>query len=286
VTGATSGIGLYTASRLAASGYAVLVTGRDVERGHEAVAWLRRRSGRDDVHFLRADHATVGGNRELAAAVAAAAGRLDVLVNNVGGIFSDRWETSDGYEGTLAMNFVGPFALTDDLLPLLRATGGRCVNVVSSAFTMAKGDPLRDLQSKQQYVGLHAYARAKLLNVLWTIALAQREPLVTTYAVNPGAAWTPSIQRLTPKAVPAWRAVWPIVRAFQRRASAEGASRAPALVATGSELKASSGSYFNEKGKHRAVPAGSGEHADPHRIWTLGEELVGGVPRTPPVNRT
>jgi NAD(P)-dependent dehydrogenase (short-subunit alcohol dehydrogenase family) len=174
VTGATAGIGFFTAARLAANGYSVMVTGRNTRRGEEAVAELRRRSGRNDVEFLRADHATVGGNLELAAAVSARVARLDVLINNVGGIFADRWETTDGYEGTLAMNFVGPFALTRSLLPLLRDTGGRCVNVVSSAFTMAKTDPLRDMQSKDQYVGIQAYARAKLLNLLWTSALANR----------------------------------------------------------------------------------------------------------------
>jgi short chain dehydrogenase len=125
VTGATSGIGWHTAARLAAAGHSVLVTGRDHQRGQAAVAELRRRSGRDEVHFLRADHATVSGNLELAAAVSARVERLDLLVNNVGGIYADRWESADGYEGTLAMDFVGPFALTRCLLPLLRDTGGR-----------------------------------------------------------------------------------------------------------------------------------------------------------------
>jgi NAD(P)-dependent dehydrogenase (short-subunit alcohol dehydrogenase family) len=278
VTGATSGIGLHTAARLAAAGHSVLVTGRDHQRGQAAVAELRRRSGRDEVHFLRADHATVSGNLELAAAVSARVERLELLVNNVGGIYADRWESADGYEGTLAMDFVGPFALTRCLLPLLRDAGGRCVNVVSSAFAMAKGDPLHDLQSQGGYVGIQAYARAKLLNVLWTSALAEREPAVTVYAVNPGMAWTSSTRQLTPKAVPAWRLVWPVVRWFQRRASAEAASRAPFLVATAGELQAPSGSYFDEKGRHRPLPANARNHGDTQAVWSLGETLVAGAP--------
>jgi NAD(P)-dependent dehydrogenase (short-subunit alcohol dehydrogenase family) len=67
---------------------------------------------------------------------------LDVLVNNVGGLYPTRWETADSYEATLAMNFVGPFALTGELLPLLQASApDRCVNEVSAGFKMWKPDP-------------------------------------------------------------------------------------------------------------------------------------------------
>jgi NAD(P)-dependent dehydrogenase (short-subunit alcohol dehydrogenase family) len=225
VTGATSGIGFFTAAGLAGSGCTVFVTGWHTERGQRAAGELRRRSGHDDVHFLAVNHSTVRGNTMLAAELTVTVEHLDLLVNNVGGIYADRWERSDGYEGTLATNFVGPFALTQHLLPLLCAGGGRCVNVVSSAFAMVKDNPFSDLQMQARYVGIRAYGRAKLLNVLWTQALAEREPALTVYAVNPGMAWTPSTQQLTPKAVPAWRWVWPLVRWFQRRASAEKAAQ-------------------------------------------------------------
>jgi NAD(P)-dependent dehydrogenase (short-subunit alcohol dehydrogenase family) len=276
VTGATAGIGFHTAAGLAASGYVVHVTGRDPDRGREAVAELRRRSGRDDIHFVRADHSTVAGNRGLAAAIANRTSHLDVLVNNVGGIYSERWQSADGHEGTLAMNFVGPVALTQRLLPLLRASRGRCVNVVSSAFTMAKGDPLGELQSESGYVGIQAYARAKLLNVLWARALAAREPAITVYVVNPGMAWTPSTQRLTQRAVPAWRPAWPLVRWMQRRASAEAAARAPVLVARGG-LSAPSGSYIDEKGRPRQLPAKARDEAAARRVWAAGEALAAGA---------
>jgi hypothetical protein len=62
------------------------------------------------VTFLKADHATAAGNRRLAEQVRAAFPDLNGLVNNVGGLYPTRWETTDGYEATLAMNFVGPLA--------------------------------------------------------------------------------------------------------------------------------------------------------------------------------
>jgi retinol dehydrogenase-12 len=274
VTGATSGIGFFTAAGLARAGYIVFVTGRDTDRGQRAVADLRQRASHDNVHFLAAEHATVRGNTELARKLPVTVDRLDVLVNNVGGIYADRWETSDGYEGTLATNFVGPFALTERLLPLLRSSGGRCVNVVSSAFTMVKGDPFDDLQLQAGYVGIRAYGRAKLLNVLWTQALAEREPALTVYAVNPGMAWTPSTRQLTPRAVPAWRFVWPLVRWFQRRASAEKAAQVCVRVATAREPRAPSGSYFAEKDTPSPLPTNAQDPLTARRAWGLGESLI------------
>jgi NAD(P)-dependent dehydrogenase (short-subunit alcohol dehydrogenase family) len=273
VTGATAGIGFFTAAGLARRGHLVIVTGRDHQRGQAAEVELRRRSGRGEVRFVRADHATVGDNLKLGATLTRRMRSLDLLVNNVGGIYADRWETADGYEGTLAMNFVGPFALTQQLLPLLRRAGGRCVNVVSSAFTMVKDDPFADLHSESWYVGFKAYARAKLLNVIWVRALAGREPALTVYAANPGMAWTPSTQALTPTAVPAWRLVWPVVRFIQRRASAEKAAQTPIRVASG-DIDAPSGTYVNDKGQPEELPDRFLDAHDLERVWELGTTLI------------
>jgi NAD(P)-dependent dehydrogenase (short-subunit alcohol dehydrogenase family) len=146
VTGGTGGIGYQTARALAQRGARVLITGRQADAGEQAAAAIRRDSGNEQVTFLPADHATVGGNQQLADQVREHVSRLDVLVNNVGGLYQSRWETADGYEATLAMNFVGPFALTGELLPLLQAGApARCVNVVSAGFKMWKTDPFQDL---------------------------------------------------------------------------------------------------------------------------------------------
>jgi NAD(P)-dependent dehydrogenase (short-subunit alcohol dehydrogenase family) len=175
VTGATSGIGFSTARRLATRGATVLVTGRDPRRGTEATNELRRAAGHERVEFLRVDHATVAANLALAEELRSRLGHLDVLVNNVGGLVPSRVTTGDGYELTLALNFVAPFVLTRSLLPLLLTSGSaRLINVISSAFTMAKDDPLDDLQSEQTYAPLGVLARAKLLALVWTAALADQ----------------------------------------------------------------------------------------------------------------
>jgi NAD(P)-dependent dehydrogenase (short-subunit alcohol dehydrogenase family) len=156
--------------------------------------------------------------------------RLDILVNNVGRVFPARQETADGYEATLALCFVSPAALTEALLSLLtQSRGARVVNMNSSAYKMWHHDPGDDIQSQRSYVGIQAHAHAKLLNLIWTFALAERlkEHTLAVNATNPGAAWTPGTAQLTPEAIPAWKYIWPIVRFFQRRGSPAKATHTP-----------------------------------------------------------
>jgi NAD(P)-dependent dehydrogenase (short-subunit alcohol dehydrogenase family) len=94
ISGGTGGIGYQTARVLARQGAGVLITGLETGPGEDAAAAIRRESGQDLVTFLQADHATVAGNRQLADQVHAAVTGLDVLVNNVGGLYQTRWETA------------------------------------------------------------------------------------------------------------------------------------------------------------------------------------------------
>lgn len=276
VTGGTGGIGFHIAAGLARTGIHVLVTGRNPATGHEAVEQLRQKAGHNGVELLLADASLVRENVRLAELVRGRFGQLDVLVNNVGGGgFAQRLETAEGTEATLALNFVGPFALTTHLLPLLAsASSARIVNIVSSAFGMWKRDPFDDLNAQQRYVGIEAYAHAKLLNVLASLALSRHlaSSTIAVNLVNPGMAWTAGVAALTPEAVPQWRFVWPIVRWFQRRASAEDAARGPVYVATAGE-EIDSGLYF-EGMKERALPAHVMDTTAQDRAWRLAQSLM------------
>jgi NAD(P)-dependent dehydrogenase (short-subunit alcohol dehydrogenase family) len=281
VTGATSGIGFYTARGLAARGARVLVTGRDPGRGLRALDDLRR-TGHQEVEFLDADHSTVGGNQRLARRVAERLHRLDVLVNNVGGLFADRRETADGYEATLAVNAVGPFALTQALLPLLGAAGrSRVVNVVSSAHALWRGDPFDDVpRGAPRHVGLEAHARAKLLALLWTLAFARRPEGrgIAVNATNPGMAWTPGTRALTREAVPRWRYVWPLVRLVQRTASPERAARSPIHLASSPDTAGLSGEYFESGGRPAKPSPAARDPRNQDRAWRLLSDLVEHAP--------
>ena len=136
------------------------------------------------MEFIQADHSTVGAKSQLGQTVTERLGklgltpRLDVLVNNVGGMFATRTITADGYEATLTVDFLAP-VVTHSLLPLLQASGSpRCVNVTSSLAWQARQVPtdlLSDIQSTRDYVGIRAYARAKLLTAAWTLALGRHQ---------------------------------------------------------------------------------------------------------------
>jgi NAD(P)-dependent dehydrogenase (short-subunit alcohol dehydrogenase family) len=282
VTGATAGIGFYTARALVTLGARVVVTGRDTARGQAAAQLLAGGDGHDRVRFIVTDHATVAGNRALAQQLAGELDRLDVLVNNVGTSPSgQRRLTADGYEATLAVNFVGPATLTTGLLPQLQHSApARVITVVSSAHAMWKRDPFADLHAQQRYVGIEAYAHAKLLSLLWTLALARRldGTGVMVNATNPGMAWTPGTQAITREAVPAWRWVWPLVRLVQRRASPEAAARSPVFLAAAEEAASVNGQYFESKAQPKRPSPLALDIGNQERAWELAATLIANAP--------
>jgi NAD(P)-dependent dehydrogenase (short-subunit alcohol dehydrogenase family) len=275
VTGATEGIGFYAARLLASRGATVLISGRDRQRGSDAVAAIRQAARHDRVEFVSVDHSTVEANEKLAATLMARFDHLDVLVNNVGGIFAKRLVTADGFEMSLALNFLAPFVLTEALLPLLTRGPGvaRCVNVVSSSFKMTKRDPFDDIQAERYYVGIFVHGRAKLFTLLWSMGLSHRVPVsrLAVTAVNPGMAWTSMTQSLSPEVVPAWRHIFPIVRFFQRRADpARAARHCERLVLA--EPAAIEGRYFDGD-KPKKLPRKFADPSLPDRVQAIGTEL-------------
>ncbi|HET9908219.1 MAG TPA: SDR family NAD(P)-dependent oxidoreductase [Anaerolineales bacterium] len=286
VTGGTSGIGFHTALGLARMGAVVYITGRNISRGQEAQRQLRAATGHANIHFIRADESTVGGNQELAHRISMETHQLHILINNVGGMYNDRWETGDGYEATLAINFVGPFALTDSLLPLLqRSTPARIVNVTSAAYALWQGDPFSDIQSCEDYSGFYAYSHAKYLNLLWTFALAHRledqleDSWITANAVHPGTAWTNITKRSEPRSFPEnLRPLWPVVRLMQRTGSPEKAAHTSIYLASGPELANITGQYF-ESSIHPKYPGSALlDQVNQDKAWELAMALVRDAP--------
>ena len=138
ITGATDGLGRGLASELAAAGAALLVHGRDDARGRETIEDLRARTGNENLHWLRADLASLDEVRALADRVGTEVERLDALVNNAG-IGTNhpgdggRMVSRDGYELRFAVNYLAGYLLTRTLLPLLaRSAPARIVNVSSA----------------------------------------------------------------------------------------------------------------------------------------------------------
>ena len=188
VTGATAGIGLVTARRLAARGAEVFLVGRGAERLEAACAAIRAQVSQARLEVLRGDLSLMADTRRVAAELLALRPRLDVLVNNAGAIFFEREETTEGLERTFALNHMSYFLMANLLRPALEAApGGRVVNVASGAHAQGRVD-FDDLQSKRGYLHMRAYGTSKLMNILFTRALSRRlaGTRVTANALHPG----------------------------------------------------------------------------------------------------
>ena len=177
ITGATAGLGRALAARVAAAGGTLLLHGRDQDRLDEAADALAGSPGGRPV-TLRADLSSLAEVRRLAADVRAATDRLDVLVSNagIGGGPEGRGRelSADGYELRFAVNHLAGFLLTQELLPLLRASApARLVHVASVG-----QHPLdfTDLMLERGYTGVRAYTQSKLAQVMAGFELAGRVP--------------------------------------------------------------------------------------------------------------
>jgi NAD(P)-dependent dehydrogenase (short-subunit alcohol dehydrogenase family) len=195
ITGATSGIGEATAQALAAKTATVVIVGRNLERTDSTVINIRRNSQNPNVDFLLADLSSIEEVRKLSNEFISRYGRLDVLINNAGGVFFKRQTSIDGLEMTFTLNHLSYFLLTNLLLEQLQATArmegqARIINVASNAHYGARLD-LDDLMfERRSYTigGFPAYAQSKLANVLFTFELARRleGSSVTANVLHPG----------------------------------------------------------------------------------------------------
>lgn len=195
VTGASSGIGKQVAKALAAQGWRVIGTGRDPQRMAAAEAEIRAASAGGAVELLRADLSLMAEAVRLAEDVGARTDRLDLLVNNAGGMCTDLVMTEEGYEQNFAANHLGPFLLTDRLLPLLRRTAEgrpagsvRILMTASDAGEMIPRLNLDDMQSLGNFNPGIAYCSGKLANIMFARALGERLAAdgIAAHAVHPG----------------------------------------------------------------------------------------------------
>ena len=270
VTGATSGIGLETARGLAALGAHVVIVGRDRERSESARKQIAERSGNPRVDCLLADLSSLAGVRALADDFRAQYPALHVLVNNAGTVELKRTTTVDGFEKTFAVNHLAYFLLTNLLLPTLRASApARIVNVASEAHRFGRLD-FNDLQSEKSYASMRVYGTSKLLNVLFTTALAEKlaGSTVTANSLHPGAVST----RLGTQNGAWARLLIALLRPFFLTPE-QGAANS-IYVAASDELDGVSGKYFV---KQRAVePSRRSQHVGvARRLWARSAELVG-----------
>jgi NAD(P)-dependent dehydrogenase (short-subunit alcohol dehydrogenase family) len=192
ITGATAGLGLALAHRLAADGAALVLHGRDPDRLDRTADDIRDTYRVDRPRTVCADLAELAQVRRLAASVYAAIDRLDIFVSNagIGPGHPDgriRRTSVDGYELRLAVNYLAGFLLTLELLPLLRRSApARIINVASVGQHPLDFD---DLMLKHEYSGTRAYRQSKLAQIMSGFELASRVPAceVTVNSLHPAS---------------------------------------------------------------------------------------------------
>lgn len=177
VTGATNGVGLGTSRALARAGAHVILAVRNTELGEQRAAEISANGG-GATSVLKLDLADLSSVRAFAGLIDEP---VDILINNAGALTDRRTETVDGFEMTLGTNLLGPFALTNLLLPKVRS---QIINVGSDAHRSATLH-LDDLHLRRhKWTRLGAYAQSKLAVMLWGLELDRRlraaaSPLVT-----------------------------------------------------------------------------------------------------------
>lgn len=176
VTGGTEGIGKAAATTFARRGATVVLVGRNAEKTARVAAEMKAASGNERVEVLLGDLSKMADIRAVAAAFKARWDRLDVLMNNAGGVFFEREITADGLERTFALNHISYFLLTHELLDVIKKTpGARVVSTSSGAHEMGRLADLDEVAKRaKSYAGWTAYGDSKLANVLFTRELSSR----------------------------------------------------------------------------------------------------------------
>ncbi len=283
VTG-TGGLGWEDALALARAGGTVIIAGRNLSKGAEAIARIRASAPNADVHFEAVDLASLQSVAAFGARLRATCDRIDLLINNAAVMaLPRRLMTADGFELQFGTNHVGHFALTAHLLPLLRR--GRNPRVVNVSSIAARGGTIDfdDLQAERNYRPMAVYGQSKLANLLFSFELQRRSDAagwgLTSIAAHPGISRTDLVWNGAGR-FSVFGALTFLLRPVLFQPAAQGAL--PTLFAATSPTARPGGYYgparFNET---RGAPATAripplAQDADlAARLWDVSERLSG-----------
>lgn len=282
ITGATGGLGFETALALAGAGATVVLTGRNAQKGAEALARIRTAHPRADVSFELLDMGSLGSIAAFADNLMGRHDRIDTLINNAGVMMPPtRKTTVDGFELQFGTNHLGHFALSARLLPLLR--GGRLVTVSSIAHRTGQVH-FDDLQLERGYNPTRAYNQSKLANLLFAFELQRRSDRsgwgVTSIAAHPGVSSTELVANGMGME---GGMLAPAARFFVGMFGHPPAAGALPQIFAATSPEAETGSYYGPNGFMEITGAPGIARARPQardkaaaaRLWTISEELTG-----------
>lgn len=194
VTG-TGGLGYEDALALARVGCEVILAGRNPGKGTSAVERIRRDVAGAKINFELVDLAELASIAAFADRLATKRKSLDILINNAGVMVPpQRRATSDGFELQFGTNYLGHFALTAHLIPLLQAGTNPRVVSLSSVAAPAGAIDFDDLNAERSYKPMPVYSQSKLACLMFAFELQRRSDAgawgITSIAAHPGIART------------------------------------------------------------------------------------------------
>jgi len=185
VTGSTDGIGKLTALKLAKEGNTVYIHGRSEGKVNNTISEIKDASKNDNVKGFVADFSDLNAVKQMAEQIKNEIPSLDVLINNAGVLKTPSVKTKDGLDIRMAVNYLAPYLLTENIIPVLeKGSATRIVNLSSAAqSSVKKGILIGDVSISAS----DAYAQSKLALTMWSFYFAKQHPNITTIAVNPGS---------------------------------------------------------------------------------------------------
>ena len=185
ITGSTDGIGKLVASKLATDGHRLYLHGRNQDKLNTVIGEIKAIAQNDQIKGFVADFSDLEDVRKMAAQVNGEITVLDVLINNAGVYKSPNPKTLDNFDIRFSVNYLAPYLLTNELLPLLKNSASpRLINLSSAAQAQVSLSALAGDVS----LSIHeAYAQSKLALTMWSQYLASAEPGLNVIAVNPGS---------------------------------------------------------------------------------------------------
>ena len=188
VTGATGGIGRALTEGLCRKGLRVVMACRNMEKAEAVRQGIMRsgKAGNGEITVRTLDMASLGSIGRFAEELRSEGAEIAALVNNAGVMSARFGLTADGIEQCMGVNYVGPYALTRLLLPMI-ADGGRIVNTLSVTYRIGRIGPRLFEPEPQRYERFRSYGSSKLALLLFTLELARRTAGRTgVYAADPG----------------------------------------------------------------------------------------------------